>query len=299
MPTLSRRSLLASAAATALTSSAAANPIVPTANRPRTSDPATWTEQEKVWVVARQAGAVTEQRVIWRTRGVLYGFKYPESPIPLARFKGCDQQWWRPQEDGSFLRTKAFLTYITDYETDEMLEEFTNPITGKTVVPYANSNRLRNGQRLTTRGWSHNDIEAAFPDYYKDASINDIEMNIIGESLSLHDKVTWPEPIQRRPYNQDNTHFARLDDILDTGIDWVPSHSAGHILMPRLPSIGMDDPAQGQVLWHLEKYKVASYDDLPRDYVERATSEYDNFGVDPVDDKEESRLERRIKRAIA
>ena len=53
------------------------------------------------------------------------------------------------------------------------------------------------------------------------------------------------------------------------------------------------------MLWHLEKYKVASYDDLPRDYLERATAEFDNFGVDPINDKEESRLARRIRRAVS
>ncbi|MFT7287339.1 MAG: hypothetical protein ACI87W_001452 [Halieaceae bacterium] len=307
MPNINRRTLLASFAATAL-----APTLVPTAaarvalntaagaeRKPLSTDPSTWTEDEKVWIVARQAGAVNEQKVIWRTRGVIYAFKYPNSPIPLVRFKGCNQQWWRPQEDGSYLRTKAFLTYLTDYETDEMLEQFTNPITGKTVVPSPNSNRLRHGERLSKRGWSHNDIEQAFPDYYQEFSINDIGMSVIGESLSLHSKVHWPEPLVRRPYNQDNTHFARLDDIMDTSIDWVPSHGAGQILMPKMASVGMENPELGQVLWHVEYYKISSYDDLPRDYLERATAEYDRFGVDPVNDTEASKLERRIGRAVS
>jgi len=314
MPDLKRRTVLATAAAAALapalatipaaaaaktaTASAGSDAAARRERKPRSTDPSTWTEDEKVWVVARQAGAVDEQKVIWRTRGAIYAFKYPNSPVPLVRFKGCNQQWWRPQKDGSYLRTKAFLTYLTDYESDEMLEEFTNPLTGKTVVPRPNSNRLRNGERLTRRGWSHNDIEKAFPDYYKGFSINDIGISVIGESLSLHSKVNWPEPLVRRPYNQDNTYFARLDEIMDTSIDWVPSHGAGQILMPKMASVGMDSPELGQVLWHVEYYKIASYDDLPRDYLERATAEYDRFGVDPINDREASRLEGRIKRAL-
>jgi hypothetical protein len=300
MPRMSRRTLLASAAAAALApgSVVRADATAGAERKPKSADPSTWTEDEKVWVVARQAGAVDERKVMWRTRGVLYAFKYPNSPVPLVRFKGCDQQWWRPQGDGSYLRTKMLLTFFTDYETDEMLEEFTNPITGKTVVPRPNSNRLRNGERLSARGWSHNDIEKAFPDYYKRFSINDIEMNVIGESLSLHSKVKWPEPLVRRPYNQDKTQFARMDDIMDPGVDWVPSHGAGQILMPQNSNVGMDDPELGQVLWHVEVYKIASYDDLPRDYLERARAEYDLFGVDPVNDPEPSRLERRIQRAV-
>lgn len=297
MPNINRRTLLASVAATALAPTLAQTVAARAEKKPLSTDPSTWTEDEKVWVVARQAGAVNKQKVIWRTRGVLYAFKYPNSPIPLTRFKGCDEQWWRPQDDGSYLRTKSLLTFFTDYETDEMLEEFTNPITGKTVVPRPNSNRLRRGELLSKRGWSHNVIDKAYPDYYNQSSINDIEMNVIGESLSLHSKVKWPEPLVRRPYNQDRSHFARLDDIMDTTTDWVPSHGAGQILMPKMPNVGMDDPELGQVLWHVEFYKVASYEDLPRDYLERATADYDQFGVDPINDTEESRLERRIKRA--
>lgn len=299
MPNLNRRTLLASVAATALAPTLAQTVAARAEKDPISTDPSAWTEDEKVWVVARQAGAVNEQKVIWRTRGVLYAFKYPNSPIPLTRFKGSEQQWWRPQDDGSYLRTKTLLTFLTDYETDEMLEEFTNPLTGKTVVPRPNYNRLRRGQLLSKRGWSHTVIEEAFPDYYKQSSINDIEMNVIGESLSLHSKVTWPEPLVRRPYNQDKTQFARLNDIMDTTGDWVPSNGAGQILMPQMASVGMDNPELGQVLWHVEFYKVASYEDLPQDYLERATAEYDQFGVDPISDSEESRLERRIKRALA
>jgi hypothetical protein len=123
-------------------------------------------------------------------------------------------------------------------------------------------------------------------------------MNVVGKTLSLHSKVNWPEPLASRPYNQDNTFFARMADIMDPGIDWVPSHGAGQILMARNSSVGMDDPEMGQVLWHLERFKIASYDDLPRDYLERATSEYDDFGIDPINDAEASKLERRIQRAV-
>ena len=178
-----------------------------------------------------------------------------------------------------------------------MLETFTNPITGKTTVPRPNFNRVPDGQELSTRGWSHNIIEKAFPDYYDQFSIRDIETNIIGDSISFHSKVNWPEPLVRCPYNQDNTHFARLSELMDDSVSWVPSHGAGQILMPEMPNVGMNDPAHGKVLWHVEYYKVRSFDDLPRAYLERAMAEYDNYTVDPINDTGESRLERRLKRA--
>lgn len=295
MTTIGRRTLLTTAAASAIAASVPAPASA--ASKPRSADPSTWTDDERVWVLARQAGAVTQQKIIWRTRGVLYAFKYPETPVPLVRFQGSEQQYWRPLDDGSFVRTKSFLTFFTDYETDEMLEEFTNPITGKTSIPRPNFNRVPDGQVLSNRGWSHNIVEKAFPDYYNQFSIRDIGMSVIGDTLSFHSKVKWPEPLVRRPYNQDNTHFARLSEVMDDSISWVPSHGAGQILMPEMPNVGMDDPELGQVLWHVEYYKVKSFDDLPPKYLERALAEYDNYAVDPINDTGESRLERRLKRA--
>jgi hypothetical protein len=296
MTNLPRRSFAAMAgtvAATAIAPAHRAHAITP----PASADPSTWTDKERVWAVARQAGSVTERKVIWRTRGVLYAFKYPESPVPLVRFQGSEQQWWRPLDDGSFIRTKSFLTFFTDYETDEMLETFTNPITGKTSVPRPNFNRVPDGQVLSTRGWSHNIIERSFPDYYNQFSIRDIELNVIADSISFKSKVNWPEPLVRRPYNQDNTHFARIAELMDPSIDPVPSHGAGQILMPEMPNVGMDNPDLGQVLWHVEYYKVRSFDHLPPKYLEQALAEYPNYAIDPKDDTGESRLERRLKRA--
>ena len=292
---IGRRNLLTTAGTSALVAALPRQALA--ANKPWSNDPSTWTDDERVWAVARQGGAVTEQKVIWRTRGALYAFKYPESPVPLVRMQGSEQQWWRPQDDGSFLRTKSLLTFFADYETDELLESFTNPITGKTIIPRPNFSRVPDGQVLSTQGWSHNIIRKAFPDYYGKRSIRDIEMNIIGDDLSFHSKVHWPELLVRRPYNQDNTHFARLSEVMDDEISWVPSHGAGQILMPEMPNVGMDDPNLGQVLWHVEYYKVLSFDDLPRAYLERAMAEYDNYTVDPINDTGDSRLERRLKRA--
>lgn len=294
-PHLSRRDVIKASVAASIfplvSNSAAA------ASKPMSNDPSVWSDDERVWAVARQAGAVTEQKIIWRTRGVLYAFKYPDSPLPLVRFKGCEQQWWRPQDDGSYLRTKSFLTFFTDYETDEILEEFTNPLTGKTSRPSPNFNRVPDGQVLSKRGWSHNIIEKVFPDYYDQFSIKDIKINVVADSISFHSKVNWPEPLVRRPYNQDNTHFAKVSDLMNPDMTWVPSHGAGQILMPEMPNVGMTDPAMGQVLWHVEYYKVPSLDDLPEDYLRRAAAEYDTFAVDPINDTGESRLERRLKRA--
>lgn len=76
--------------------------------------------------------------------------------------------------------------------------------------------------------------------------------NIIDDSISFHSKVNWTEPLVRRPYNQDNTHFARLSELMDDSVSWVFSHGAGQILMPEMPNVGMNDPTHGQVLWHVE-----------------------------------------------
>ena len=88
--TLSRRSALvsASAASAVLVSAEAVQSAKASMLPDSISD---WTPEDRVYALAKQQGRIDDGKVVWRTRGVIYGFKAPESPIPLVRFKGCEQ----------------------------------------------------------------------------------------------------------------------------------------------------------------------------------------------------------------
>jgi len=256
-----------------------------------------WTTNDKVYALAKQQGRLDEGKVIWRIKGVIYGFKDPNSPLPLVRFKGCEQQWFRKISDVLYLKFTSLLTYYSDFETDNIIDRFTNPITKQDVRFKPNWSRVPEGSAISPRGSTLNIIEKAFPDFYSESSIDDVEMDLIGGIVSFHAKMRWPEPLVRSPYNQDNTFFATLEDLQDSSKLWIPSHGAGQIMMPSMSNIGMGDPLLGQVLWHVEYYKIKSWDDLPADYLEKAMNEHgDEFDLSPENDTEPSKLASNLKR---
>lgn len=276
---------------------AADSPGASAANPVMEPDAARWSTEEKVLALAKQQGRLDEGRVIWRTRGIIYGFRAPNSPVPLVRFKGCEQQWWEPEGDGTFSRYTSLLTYFCDVETDEIIQSFTNPLTGRTVDLKENWSRVPEGQTISDRGVTINVIETAFPDFYSEFSINDTEFSVIDDVVSFKTKMHWPEPLVRAPYNQDNTFYASLADIQDASKNWIPSHGAGHILMPSMPNVGMADPDLGQVIWHVEFYKVKGLDSLPADYLKQAMTDYGSeFEVNPKNDTEPSKLTQNLQR---
>lgn len=258
---------------------------------------AKWSKADKVLALAKQQGRLDAGRVIWRTRGIIYGFQAPNSPVPLVRFKGCEQQWWEPETNGSFSRYTSLLTYFCDVDTDEIIQSYTNPLTGEHVELKENWSRVPEGQSISERGVTINVLESAFPDFYAESSVDDTEFAVIDDVVSFKTKMRWPEPLVRSPYNQDNTFYASLADIMDSSKTWIPSHGAGHILMPSMPNVGMPDPELGQVIWHVEFYKVKSLDSLPADYVRQAMSDYGSeFELNPKNDQEPSKLTQNLQR---
>lgn len=84
-----------------------------------------WTQEDRVYALAKQQGRIDDGKVIWRTRGVIYGFKAPDSPVPLVRFKGCEQQWVKRISDAEFIKYNSLLTYYSDIDSDEIIDGFT------------------------------------------------------------------------------------------------------------------------------------------------------------------------------
>ncbi|MEQ8509708.1 MAG: hypothetical protein RIF37_12570 [Rhodospirillaceae bacterium] len=258
-------------------------------------DVAAWTPEQRVYALAKQQGRVDDGKAMWRTRGVIYGFRAPESPIPLVRFKGCEQQWVKKVSDAEFIKYNSLLTYYSDFQTDDIIDGFVNPMTGNEVTFKPNWSRVPEGQKIAVNGVTLNIVDKAFPDFYANSSINDVEMNRIDDTVSFHAKMRWPEPLVRNPYNQDNTFFTKLADLQDPEQSWIPAHGAGQILMPSMPNIGMDTPDIGQVIWHVEFYKIRSWDDLPSDYLTKALAEHgEDFDVNPINDTVPSKLAQNL-----
>lgn len=260
-------------------------------------DIAQWTQDDKVMALAKQQGRTDEGRVIWRFQGIIHGFKAPTSPIPLVRYSGCEQQWWEPRGDGSFVRYSSLLTYFRDLESGEIIRSFTNPMTGVTGEIKENWSRQPEGQEVSKRGIVNPLLDQAFPEFYAQSSVDDFRIRLIDGTVSFWESVRTPTELARGPYSQDKSFYATFDDISNPDITSARTRGGAYILMPSFANIGMTDPSQGQVLWHVEFYKVDSLDDVESDYLEAAYATYgDAFEVNPKFDEAPSKLGARLKK---
>lgn len=260
-------------------------------------DIAQWTQDDKVMALAKQQGRTDEGRVIWRFQGVINGFKAPDSPRPLVRYSGCEQQWWEPRGDGSFVRYSSLLTYFRDLDSGKIIRSFTNPLTGVTTDIKENWSRQPEGQEVSTRGIVNPLMDKAFPDFYATSSVDDFRIRLIDGTVAFWETVRTPEELARGPYSQDKSFYASFDEIANPEITSARTRGGAYIVMPSFANIGMVDPSQGQVLWHVEFYKVDSLDDVESDYLEAAYADYgDAFETNPKFDKEPSKLGARLKK---
>ncbi len=255
-----------------------------------------WTQDDKVMALAKQQGRTDEGRVIWRFEGIIYGFKAPASPVPLVRYSGCEQQWWEPKGDGSFVRYNCLLTYFRDLDTGEVLRSFTNPLTGETTEVKENWSRSPEGQEISKRGIVNPLLDQAFPDFYAESSVDDFRIRLIDGTVTFWETAHRPKEIDIEPYSQDKSFYAPFDEIADPAITSARTRGGAYIIMPSFANLGMTDPSQGQVLWHVEFYKVDSMDDVESVYLDAAYADYgDKFETNPKYDDDLSRLGVRLK----
>jgi hypothetical protein len=49
--------------------------------------------RDRVRAFVKAQASLNEEKVIWRTRGVIMSYVPGQTPEPILRFKGCEQQW--------------------------------------------------------------------------------------------------------------------------------------------------------------------------------------------------------------
>lgn len=252
------------------------------------------TRADRVRAFMKAQASLSEEKVIWRTRGVISAYIPGSAPVPILRFKGCEQQWIKPISDTKFIRYNSLINFLCDYETDEILSEFKNPLSGKTnkVVHYVS--RVPEGSEVSEQGVFINIVRQAYPEFYKNSQF-EMDIAIIEDDISFRGDVKWPAELRQPPSGSMQTSFARYSEVMDRKKKWVPCHFAGHVLMNWYPWMEMPDQP-GHMLWHATGYKVRSWDSLPRDYLAKATRDFaDIFDKSPEFDPGPSAMAKRLK----
>jgi len=251
---------------------------------------------ERVRAFMKAQASLKEEKVIWRTRGVISAYVPGGTPVPILRFKGCEQQWVKPISDTKFIRYNSLINFLCDYETDEILTEFKNPLTGKTNKVTHYVSRIPEGSEVSEDGVFINIVRQAYPEFYKDSQF-EMDIAVIEDDMSFRGDIKWPIELRQPPSGSMQTFFARYSEVMDRKKSWVPCHFAGHVLMNWYPWMEMGDQP-GHMLWHATGYKVKSWDSLPKDYLAKATKDFaDIFDKSPQFDPGPSAMAKRLKAA--
>ncbi|MDX2143532.1 MAG: DUF1838 family protein [Rhodospirillaceae bacterium] len=249
---------------------------------------------DRVRAFMKAQASLNEEKVIWRTRGVIMAYVPGRTPEPMLRFKGCEQQWVKPISDTKFVRYNSLINFMCDYETDEIISEFKNPFTGKTNKVSHYVSRVPEGMEISEEGVFINIVRQAYPEFYQDSTF-DMDIAVIEDEMSFRGEVKWPAELRQPPSGSMQSFFSRYSEVMDPKTSWAHCHFAGHVLMNWYPWMEMPDQP-GHMLWHATGYKVRSWDSLPKDYLAKATKDYaEIFDKSPEFDPGPSAMAKRLK----
>jgi len=217
--------------------------------------------------IVRVQGSLREEDVPWWFNGTIYGITGDSAPKALVRFEGMEIYWFRKLEDGAYLLGGNTVTFFRDLATNQMLDDFRNPYTGKInkALPAVQGGKV--GFHYSVQGIR----PMAFKDRMPDVPLK-LWWSSIRDSIWMHNETVYP-PGMPPPRAQRQTMFNSLDNFLDPTQLNLPTLFSSTVFMPWLKWLEMDT-APGHVVWHASGAKLRTIEDLPKDFLERAQKEY-------------------------
>lgn len=253
-------------AAGALLPAAAADPGGAREATPDFADPAVNLRE-----VVRMQGSLREQDVPWWFTGVIFAVTGEgETPRPLVRFEGLEIYWFQ-HVPGGYLLGGHTVTFFRDYETQAFLYEFQNPWTGRrdAVRPAVQGGNL--GFSYSTEGiWPVRLDGTAFGEPRRQPLR--LQWHAMGDYVWLQHQTVYP-PGMPPMHGQRQSMFVPRREFLERRLDALPSVFSSTVFMGWLKWMDMQD-RPGHVVWHASGVKLRSIDQLPREYLERASREY-------------------------
>ncbi len=276
---LTRRALVGAGSLGVLTAAASKAPFAFTSVSPVSELPSDPAEQNKAFV--KMIGSTGEDRVIWKSRGVIYAVQ-PDGIVPLHGMRGTEQTWWRQVDDTTYVGYPSTLSFFTDLDSDEFINEMKNPITNETIELPASFIRHKEGLIYTPNGRYYATMKEKFPEHYPDKPL-DLNWSLDGDQIRLQGSSRFP-PILRQPNREASTIFANASEVFDPGMTRAYAVSSGWNIMAWSLFLNMGD-IPGHLIWHFDAVKVDSVDDLDDDYLARARAHTDRFDESPETDE--------------
>jgi len=250
--------------------------VLPAANQ------LTLDSEELLEAYVRLAGSHDDRLVIWWMDGIRYGVVDAKAKALYGMKVGMFHQYFR-QADGSFKIAFFELTYYTDLQTGELLEQFNNPYTGETnkvrhVRLGPEVRELTNTGLMPPRG-------AALGDFVKDYRHSLGPAKIVSDTLwipaSVEATIQFPKPTA--PQILLNL-YTTVSGSLSAALSDLPSVADCNIAFTNVlkwePWMNMGDHS-GHMMSKAEGAKAFAVQDLPADYIACAEQLHSSYISDP------------------
>lgn len=235
----------------------------------------------------RILGRTDDGESVWQSSSRIFALT-DEGVTPLLKTRGGQRSWWKREGESEYRRYPSALNFFVNPETDEFIDEFENPITGRTTSLVSTVQRRQDGEVFTPRGSYFPISRDRFPEMYEDKPVA-LDWRLDNDSVRMFFTEHFA-PVAPRPIYEVHTHFAPASEALDPKQTTARGNSSGWYTGKFSRWLDMGD-VDGFMIWHFEGTKLNSVDDLSNDYVARARLVTENFDVSPEFDSGPSYIE--------
>lgn len=212
----------------------------------------------------------------WTYSGTIYGIRPNLKPVALLGLTGCQAQWAKRQDDGSYHLKANVLTYFRSVETGAFIDVFDNPFTARRNQVRANmfsggaygiypadGGAMRLSGQIAASESAPNGFNASDPSIPVGRVSWSVDRDVVVLSAdhSLNVRV--------QPHLEAQTQTADRRRFFDPRVKRLPARYAATTISPWLGWMEMAD-APGHVVWHTSGEKVFAVTDLPQDFRRRA-----------------------------
>lgn len=232
---------------------------------------------EQVAAKVRILGRTNQGESVWQSSSRIFALT-EEGVVPLLHTRGGQRSWWRREEKDVYRRYPSALNFFVDPATGNFIDEFVNPITGRSTPLVSTVQRRQDGEVFTPNGSYFPISKERFPDMYEAKPLS-LDWRLDNDSIRLFLTENFA-PVAPQPIYEVHTYFAPASEALDEGRVSARASSSGWFTGKFSRWLDMAD-VDGYMIWHFEGTKLNSVDDLGQDYVQRARAMTENFDISP------------------
>jgi hypothetical protein len=194
-------------------------------------------------------------------------FIVPKSrpPMPFVRYEGMEYSYLRHLGRDNFRLHAHNLSFPRDLQTGKFTDTALNPVTGKPVKIPPTVLTTDPGTIHNPRGFRNTNSDGTYQERYA--------MFRLEDNLIKLDSVRGA-PVEKPITHMENScQWVDFDQFTNPAITSLPAHFVGAYLYDYPPFMEMPDSA-GHMMAMFDGKKIASIEELPREYLDRVRKEY-------------------------